>query len=76
MRRVVVYPGRIAIEAADIPAPSPDEALVRRPARAALQADWARKHGTGPLFGDQASRSTARTAKAGRASGTVAAQLL
>jgi threonine dehydrogenase-like Zn-dependent dehydrogenase len=29
MRRVVVYPGRIAVEAADIPAPGPNEALVR-----------------------------------------------
>ena len=29
MRRVVVHPGRIAVEAADIPAPGPDEALVR-----------------------------------------------
>jgi len=29
MRRVVVYPGRIAVEAAEIPAPAPDEALVR-----------------------------------------------
>jgi 2-desacetyl-2-hydroxyethyl bacteriochlorophyllide A dehydrogenase len=29
MRRVVVYPGRIAVEAAEIPAPGPDEALVR-----------------------------------------------
>jgi 2-desacetyl-2-hydroxyethyl bacteriochlorophyllide A dehydrogenase len=29
MRRVVVYPGRIAVEAADIPAPGPGEALVR-----------------------------------------------
>ena len=29
MRRVVVYPGRIAVEAADVPAPGPDEALVR-----------------------------------------------
>src|SRR5436305_11973634 len=29
MRRVVVYPDRIAVEAADIPAPTPDEALVR-----------------------------------------------
>ena len=29
MRRVVVYPDRIAVEAADIPAPGPDEALVR-----------------------------------------------
>ncbi|MDQ2814999.1 MAG: alcohol dehydrogenase catalytic domain-containing protein [Actinomycetota bacterium] len=29
MRRVVVYPGRIAVEAADIPAPGPDEALIR-----------------------------------------------
>jgi 2-desacetyl-2-hydroxyethyl bacteriochlorophyllide A dehydrogenase len=29
MRRVVVYPGRIAVEAADIPAPRPNEALVR-----------------------------------------------
>ena len=29
MRRVVVHPGRIAVEAAEIPAPAPDEALVR-----------------------------------------------
>ncbi len=29
MRRVVVYPGRIAVEAAEIPAPGPGEALVR-----------------------------------------------
>jgi 2-desacetyl-2-hydroxyethyl bacteriochlorophyllide A dehydrogenase len=29
MRRVVVYPGRIAVEAAEMPAPGPDEALVR-----------------------------------------------
>ena len=29
MRRVVVYPGRIAVEAAEVPAPGPDEALVR-----------------------------------------------
>ena len=29
MRRIVVYPGRIAVEAADVPAPGPDEALVR-----------------------------------------------
>jgi threonine dehydrogenase-like Zn-dependent dehydrogenase len=29
MRRVVVYPGRIAVEQADVPAPGPNEALVR-----------------------------------------------
>jgi 2-desacetyl-2-hydroxyethyl bacteriochlorophyllide A dehydrogenase len=29
MRRVVAYPGRIAVEAADIPVPGPGEALVR-----------------------------------------------
>jgi threonine dehydrogenase-like Zn-dependent dehydrogenase len=29
MRRVVVYPGRIVVEAADIPAPEPGEALIR-----------------------------------------------
>jgi 2-desacetyl-2-hydroxyethyl bacteriochlorophyllide A dehydrogenase len=29
MRRVVVYPDRIAVEAADIPAPGPGEALIR-----------------------------------------------
>jgi 2-desacetyl-2-hydroxyethyl bacteriochlorophyllide A dehydrogenase len=28
MRRVVVYPGRIAVEEADLPVPGPDEALV------------------------------------------------
>ncbi len=53
------------------------ETLARLNADVSLpRADWARKHDTGPLFGDQASRSAARTAKAGRASGTVAAQLL
>src|SRR5712672_2176771 len=29
MRRVVAYPGQITVEAADIPAPGPDEALIR-----------------------------------------------
>jgi 2-desacetyl-2-hydroxyethyl bacteriochlorophyllide A dehydrogenase len=29
MRRVVVYPGQIAVETADVPAPGPNEALVR-----------------------------------------------
>ncbi|HEY8045542.1 MAG TPA: alcohol dehydrogenase catalytic domain-containing protein, partial [Streptosporangiaceae bacterium] len=29
MRRVVVYPGQIAVEAADVPVPGPGEALVR-----------------------------------------------
>ena len=29
MRRVVVYPGRIAVEAAEVPAPGPGEVLVR-----------------------------------------------
>jgi 2-desacetyl-2-hydroxyethyl bacteriochlorophyllide A dehydrogenase len=29
MRRVVVYPGRIAVETAGVPVPGPDEALVR-----------------------------------------------
>jgi 2-desacetyl-2-hydroxyethyl bacteriochlorophyllide A dehydrogenase len=29
MRRVVVYPGQIAVEAADVPVPGPHEALVR-----------------------------------------------
>jgi 2-desacetyl-2-hydroxyethyl bacteriochlorophyllide A dehydrogenase len=29
MRRVVVYPGQIAVEAADVPVPGPNEALVR-----------------------------------------------
>ena len=29
MRQVVIYPGQIAVETADIPVPAPDEALVR-----------------------------------------------
>jgi 2-desacetyl-2-hydroxyethyl bacteriochlorophyllide A dehydrogenase len=29
MRRVVIYPGQIAVETADIPAPGPNEALIR-----------------------------------------------
>jgi 2-desacetyl-2-hydroxyethyl bacteriochlorophyllide A dehydrogenase len=29
MRRVVVYPGRIAVESADVPVPGPDEVLVK-----------------------------------------------
>src|SRR2546430_10021049 len=49
MRRVVVYPGRIAVEAADIPAPGPNEALVRTLAVGVCGSDLHAAHGRHPF---------------------------
>jgi 2-desacetyl-2-hydroxyethyl bacteriochlorophyllide A dehydrogenase len=49
MRRVVVYPGRIAVETADIPAPSPNEALVRMLAAGVCGSDLHAAHGRHPF---------------------------
>ena len=49
MRRVVVYPGRIAVEAADIPAPGPDEALVRTLVAGVCGSDLHAAHGRHPF---------------------------
>ncbi len=49
MRRVVVYPGRIAVEAADIPAPGPNEALVRTLAAGICGSDLHAAHGRHPF---------------------------
>jgi threonine dehydrogenase-like Zn-dependent dehydrogenase len=49
MRRVVVYPGRIAVEPADIPAPRPDEALVRTLAAGVCGSDLHAARGRHPF---------------------------
>ncbi|MGB6579269.1 MAG: alcohol dehydrogenase catalytic domain-containing protein [Streptosporangiaceae bacterium] len=49
MRRVVVYPGRIAVEAADVPAPGPNEALVRTLAAGVCGSDLHAAHGRHPF---------------------------
>jgi len=49
MRRVVVYPGRIAVEAADVPVPGPDEALVRTLAAGVCGSDLHAAHGRHPF---------------------------
>jgi 2-desacetyl-2-hydroxyethyl bacteriochlorophyllide A dehydrogenase len=49
MRRVVVHPGRIAVEAADIPAPGPGEALVRTLAAGVCGSDLHAAHGRHPF---------------------------
>ncbi len=49
MRRVVVYPGRIAVEAADIPAPHPNEALVRTLMAGVCGSDLHAAHGRHPF---------------------------
>lgn len=49
MRRVVVYPGRIAVERADIPVPGPGEALVRTLAAGVCGSDLHAAHGTHPF---------------------------
>jgi 2-desacetyl-2-hydroxyethyl bacteriochlorophyllide A dehydrogenase len=49
MRRVVVYPGRIAVEAADIPAPGPNEALVRSLVVGVCGSDLHAAHGRHPF---------------------------
>ena len=49
MRRVVIYPGRIAVEAADVPTPGPDEALVRTLAAGVCGSDLHAAHGRHPF---------------------------
>ena len=49
MRRVVVHPGRIAVEAADVPAPGPGEALVRALAAGVCGSDLHAAHGRHPF---------------------------
>jgi len=49
MRRVIVYPGRIAVEAAEIPAPGPDEALVRSLAAGVCGSDLHAARGRHPF---------------------------
>jgi 2-desacetyl-2-hydroxyethyl bacteriochlorophyllide A dehydrogenase len=49
MRRVVVYPGQIAVEQADIPAPDPNEALIRMLAAGVCGSDLHAAHGRHPF---------------------------
>jgi len=49
MRRVVVYPGRIAVEQAGIPVPGPDEALVRTLAAGVCGSDLHAARGRHPF---------------------------
>jgi 2-desacetyl-2-hydroxyethyl bacteriochlorophyllide A dehydrogenase len=49
MRRVVAYPGRIAVEEAEVPAPGPDEALVRVLAAGVCGSDLHAAHGRHPF---------------------------
>src|ERR1700751_3678192 len=49
MRRVVVYPGRIAVEAADTPVPGPDEVLVRTLVAGVCGSDLHAAHGRHPF---------------------------
>src|SRR5258708_35482726 len=49
MRRVVVHPGRIAVEPAEMPAPGPGEALVRTLAAGVCGSDLHAAHGRHPF---------------------------
>jgi 2-desacetyl-2-hydroxyethyl bacteriochlorophyllide A dehydrogenase len=49
MRRVVVYPGRIAVETADIPVPGPNEALIRTLVSGVCGSDLHAAHGRHPF---------------------------
>jgi 2-desacetyl-2-hydroxyethyl bacteriochlorophyllide A dehydrogenase len=49
MRRVVVYPGRIAVEEADLPVPGPDEALVATLVAGVCGSDLHAAHGRHPF---------------------------
>ena len=51
MRRVVIYPGQIAVETADIPAPGPNEALVRTLVAGVCGSDLHAAHGRHPFVG-------------------------
>jgi len=50
MRRVVVYPGRIAVETASVPVPGPDEALVRTLVAGVCGSDLHAAHGRHPFI--------------------------
>jgi 2-desacetyl-2-hydroxyethyl bacteriochlorophyllide A dehydrogenase len=49
MRRVVIYPGQIAVETADIPAPGPNEALIRTLVAGVCGSDLHAAHGRHPF---------------------------
>ena len=49
MRRVVIHPGRIAVETADIPVPGPDEALIRTLVAGVCGSDLHAAHGRHPF---------------------------
>jgi 2-desacetyl-2-hydroxyethyl bacteriochlorophyllide A dehydrogenase len=49
MRRVVIYPGQIAVEAAEIPVPGPGEALVRTLVAGVCGSDLHAAHGRHPF---------------------------
>jgi 2-desacetyl-2-hydroxyethyl bacteriochlorophyllide A dehydrogenase len=49
MQRVVVYPGRIAVEEADLPVPGPDEALVATLVAGVCGSDLHAAHGRHPF---------------------------
>jgi 2-desacetyl-2-hydroxyethyl bacteriochlorophyllide A dehydrogenase len=49
MRRVVAYPGRIAVEPVEVPIPGPDEALVRVLAAGVCGSDLHAAHGRHPF---------------------------
>ena len=49
MRRVVVHPGRISVEAAEAPTPGPDEALVRSVVSGICGSDTHAAHGRHPF---------------------------
>src|SRR5690348_18501377 len=76
MRRVVVYPDRIAVEAADIPAPGPNEALVRTLVASVCGSDLHAARGSHPfvpLAYRPGHHVFAMTAASGRAAGARAA---
>jgi 2-desacetyl-2-hydroxyethyl bacteriochlorophyllide A dehydrogenase len=50
MRRVVIYPGRIAVETADIPVPGPAEALIRTLVAGVCGSDLHAAHGRHPFI--------------------------
>jgi L-iditol 2-dehydrogenase len=52
MQRVVVHPDRIAVESADVPAPGPDEALIRTLVAGVCGSDVHAAHGRHPFAAD------------------------
>jgi 2-desacetyl-2-hydroxyethyl bacteriochlorophyllide A dehydrogenase len=51
MRRVVIYPGQIAVESAEVPAPGPDEVLIRTLVAGVCGSDLHAAHGRHPFVG-------------------------